>query len=90
MDNLFFPQPLSNELELEPGVIAFLYHRRWDKEKHYDTFNNDLAGHKARAKSPVAIEQQALLGLISVLLTQLFLHRRQRDLQLDTLNMTQA
>ncbi|MEY4591036.1 MAG: hypothetical protein RL497_3112, partial [Pseudomonadota bacterium] len=38
---------LTNDLHLEPGVIAFLYYRRWDEEKYFDTFKNDLAGAKA-------------------------------------------
>lgn len=80
---------LTNELQLEPGVIAFLYHRRWDKEKYYDTFKNDLAGAKAWGKSPVSIEQQALMGIATVLLTRLFLQRRQQDLQLDSPDATQ-
>lgn len=37
---------LSNDFELEPGVIAFLYYRRWDEEKYFDTFKNDLVGQK--------------------------------------------
>lgn len=80
---------LTNDLTLEPGVIAFLYHRRWDKEKYYDSFKNDLAGAKAWGKSPVAIEQQALIGIVTVLLTRLFLLRRQHDLQLDKPDATQ-
>jgi len=80
---------LSNDLKLAPEVIAFLYHRRWDKEKYYDNFKNDLAGTKAWGKSPVAIEQQALMGIISVLLTRLFLQRRQLDLELDKPDSTQ-
>ena len=80
---------ITNELELEPGIIAFLYHRRWDKEKYYDTFKNDLAGAKAWGKSSVSIEQQALMGIVTVLLTRLFLQRRQQDLQLDKPDATQ-
>lgn len=80
---------LTNELELAPEVIAFLYHRRWDKEKYYDSFKNDLAGSQAWGKSPVAIEQQALLGIVTMLLTRLFLQRRQEDLGLDKPDATQ-
>ncbi len=46
---------LSNDFNLEPGVIAFLYYRRWDEEKYFDTFKNDLAGKKAWGKSTIAI-----------------------------------
>lgn len=80
---------LTNDLTLLPGVVAFLYHRRWDKEKFYDCFKNDLAGAKAWGKSTVAIEQQAILGIVTVLLTRLFLHRRQAELQLDVPDSTQ-
>jgi hypothetical protein len=70
-------------------VVAFLYHRRWDKEKYYDCFKNDLAGDKAWGKSPVAIEQQALLGMATSILTRLFLMRRQADLALPLPDATQ-
>jgi hypothetical protein len=80
---------LTNDQELLPGVVAFLYHRRWDKEKYYDCFKNDLAGSKAWGKSPVAIEQQALLGIATTILTRLFLMRRQADLALAQPDATQ-
>jgi hypothetical protein len=80
---------LTNDQELLPGVVAFLYHRRWDKEKYYDSFKNDLAGSKAWGKSPVAIEQQALLGIVTTILTRLFLMRRQADLALVQPDATQ-
>jgi hypothetical protein len=80
---------LTNDQELLPGVVAFLYHRRWDKEKYYDCFKNDLAGRKAWGKSPVAIEQQALLGIVTSILTRLFLMRRQADLALAQPDTTQ-
>ena len=69
--------------------MAFLYHRRWDKEKYYDCLKNDLAGAKAWEKSAVAIEQQAILGIVTVLLTRLFLHHRQTELQLVVPDSTQ-
>jgi hypothetical protein len=34
---------LTNELDLAPGVVAFLYLRRWDTEKCFDTWKNDFA-----------------------------------------------
>ncbi|MCP4236265.1 MAG: transposase [Aestuariibacter sp.] len=79
---------LSNDFSLEPGVIAFLYYRRWDEEKYFDNFKNDLAHAKAWGKSPVAIEQQALLGLMAYVLTQLFLQRRCEEF--NTSDQTQA
>lgn len=80
---------LTNDHGLQPGVVAFLYHRRWDKEKYYDCFKNDLAGDKAWGKSPLAIEQQALLGMATSILTRLFLMRRQADLALPLPDATQ-
>lgn len=83
-------QYLSNDFSLEPGVIAFLYYRRWDEEKYFDNFKNDLANAKAWGKSPVAIEQQALMGIMTYVLTQLFLHRRYDELDLHEGDDTQA
>lgn len=74
---------LSNDFSLEPGVIAFLYLRRWDEEKYFDNFKNDLANSKAWGKSAIAIEQQSLMGMMSYLLTRLFVHDCCRDLGLD-------
>jgi len=34
---------LTHELDLAPGVLAFLYLRRWDTEKCFDTWKNDFA-----------------------------------------------
>jgi len=57
-------QYLTNDFELEPGVIAFLYHRRWDLEKYFDNFKNDMANAKVWGKRREAIEQQSLLAMI--------------------------
>ena len=81
---------LTNDFSLEPGVVAFLYYRRWDEEKYFDNFKNDLANAKAWGKSPVAIEQQALMGLMTYILTQLFLMRRYQELNLPKGDNTQA
>jgi len=81
---------LTNDFSLEPGVVAFLYYRRWDEEKYFDNFKNDLANAKAWGKSPVAIEQQALMGLMTYILTQLFLQRRYRELALPKGDGTQT
>ena len=80
---------LTNDQTLLPGVVAFLYHRRWDKEKYYDSFKNDLASTQAWGKSALAIEQQALMGMVTVILTQLFLQRRQTELARNTPDSTQ-
>jgi len=80
---------LTNDFSLEPGEVAFLYYRRWDEEKYFDNFKNDLANAKAWGKSPVAIEQQALMGQMTYLLTSLFLQRRYHDLDLPRGDNTQ-
>lgn len=66
---------LTNESELTSGVIAFLYHRRWDEEKYFDNYKNDMANAKAWGKSTTAIQQQALIGIITFVLTRLFSER---------------
>lgn len=80
---------LTNDLSLLPGVVAFLYHRRWDKEKYYDSFKNDLAATQAWGKAAQAIEQQSLLGMVTVILTTLFLQRRQLELKRTEPDSTQ-
>ena len=80
---------LSNDLVLAPGMIAFLYHRRWDEEKYFDNYKTDMANSKAWGKSPVAIEQQALLGLVTHLLMRLFLYKKGQELGLEEDHQTQ-
>jgi len=84
-----FYEYLTNDLSLEPGVVAFLYLRRWDEEKYFDDIKNNLAGSKAWGKNPIAIEQQALLSMVSMILTTLFLRRKQQELGLDKVDNTQ-
>jgi hypothetical protein len=43
---------LTNEFKLEPGVIAFLYSRRWEEEKCFDTWKNDFSLAKAWGRQP--------------------------------------
>ncbi len=74
---------LSNDLTLEPGLIAFLYHRRWDEEKYFDVYKNDMASSKAWGKHSVSIEQQGILGIATYLLTRLFLVKTSGKLGLD-------
>ena len=38
---------LASDLDLEPGELAFVYHRRWDEEKYFYNFKNDLANTKS-------------------------------------------
>jgi len=42
---------LANEMTLPPGLIAFIYKKRWDIEKVFDQFKNKLMEKKAWAKS---------------------------------------
>ncbi len=72
-------QFLTNEFSLLPGVIAFLYFRRWEEEKCFDTWKNDFAQAKAWGKGTVAIANQARLAIITHLLVTLLLHTRLGD-----------
>jgi len=63
---------LTNDFTLTSGVVAFLYHRRWDEEKYFDNYKNDMGNTKAWGKSNIAIKQQALIGMITFILTRLF------------------
>lgn len=80
---------LTNDFTLTPGIIAFLYHKRWDEEKYFDTYKTDLGNTKAWAKSPIAIEQQALLGLVTHILMRLFLYEQGKKLGLEEDHQTQ-
>ncbi len=66
---------MTNELELEPGVIAFLYSRRWEEEKCFDTWKNDFSQAKAWGKSLTAIENQVLLAIVTSILIVMRLHQ---------------
>lgn len=65
---------LSNDFDLQPGVIAFLYSRRWDEEKCFDTWKNDFSQAKAWGKSVVAIDNQVRLAIITSILIAIRLH----------------
>ena len=81
---------LTNDFSLEPGELAFIYHRRWDEEKYFDNFKNDLASTKAWGKSPTSIQQQAIIGMMTYILTRLFLEQQFEDLMLTAGNTTQS
>ncbi len=51
---------LTTEFNLPPGLIAFLYSRRWNIEKMFDEFKNSFHEEKAWGKSPITKKQQAL------------------------------
>jgi hypothetical protein len=80
---------ITNDLSIPAGVVAFLYHRRWDKEKYYDCFKNSLAGTKAWGKRSTAIEQQTMMGIVTVVLTMLFMQQQALDLGRTTPQSTQ-
>ena len=65
---------LTNDFDLLPGLVAFLYSRRWEEEKCFDTWKNDFTQAKAWGKSPVAIANQARLAIVAGLLIALHLH----------------
>jgi hypothetical protein len=69
-------QFLTNDFSLLPGVVAFLYFRRWEEEKCFDTWKNDFAQAKAWGKGRVAIANQAQLAIITSLLVAILLHTR--------------
>jgi len=70
---------LSNDLKTEPGVLVALYARRWDEEKCFDQWKNDLSMGKAWGKSLAAIEQQAALAAITQILLALHLYSQFGD-----------
>ena len=63
---------LTSEFTLPPGVIAFLYLRRWDLEKVFDELKNRLSAKRAWASTAVAQEMQAHLLCLAHNLIQLF------------------
>jgi len=66
---------LTNDFTLPPGVLAFLYARRWETEKCFDTWKNDFSQAKAWGASPVAIDNQVRLAIVTSLLLAMLLHR---------------
>jgi hypothetical protein len=56
---------LTNEMQLKPGFIAFLYLRRWDEGKCFDTWKNDFSQGKAWGRSRIAIESHTRQAIIS-------------------------
>lgn len=50
---------ITNEMTLPPGLLAYIYKKRWDIEKIFDEMKNKLDEKKAWSKHPVAKCQQA-------------------------------
>ena len=67
---------LTNEFDLQPGLIAFLYSRRWEEEKCFDTWKNDFSQAKAWGASVVAIDNQVRLAIVTSILVAMLLHRK--------------
>ena len=67
---------LTNEFDLEPGLIAFLYSRRWEEEKCFDTWKNDFSQAKAWGASVVAVDNQVRLAIITSILVAMLLHSK--------------
>ena len=63
---------LTSEFTLPPGVIAFLYLRRWDIEKVFDDLKNKVGAHRAWANSAIAQQMQAHFLCLAHNLIQLF------------------
>jgi hypothetical protein len=63
---------LTNELTLAPGLIAFLYLRRWDIEKVFDVLKNKLAETRAWTSTPTAKSMQAQFLCLAHNLQQIF------------------
>jgi hypothetical protein len=63
---------LTSEFTLPPGVIAFLYLRRWDLEKVFDELKNKLGAQRAWASSAVAQQMQAYFLCLAHNLMQIF------------------
>ena len=45
---------VTSELNINPGILAWIYKRRWDLEKTYDTFKNKISETKAWGDSQEA------------------------------------
>jgi hypothetical protein len=67
---------LTNEFDLEPGLIAFLYARRWEEEKCFDTWKNDFSQAKAWGASLVAIDNQVRLAIVTSILVAMLVQRK--------------
>ena len=73
---------LTNELTLAPGLIAFLYRRRWDIEKTFDEFKNKLGELRAWASTETAKTMQAHLLCLAYNLIKIFESGLARDHQI--------
>ena len=56
---------LTNEMDLAPGVIAELYHRRWEIEKTFDQFKNKLGAKQSWSSDLEAKKTQGQLAALT-------------------------
>jgi hypothetical protein len=73
---------ITTVLDLPPGVIAWLYKRRWEIEKVFDQFKNKLGEAKAWATSPTAKKMQAHFLCLTHNLLELLERKLDRDHQI--------
>jgi hypothetical protein len=73
---------ITNEPTLPPGLIAFLYLRRWDLEKVFDQLKNKLGIGQAWASSSTAKQMQAQLLCLAHNLTELFERKLAKEYQI--------
>jgi hypothetical protein len=85
-----YRDPVSDEIyefvttvfDLPPGLIAWLYKKRWEIEKVFDQFKNKLEEAKAWASSPTAKQIQAHLLCITHNLLLQFERKIERENQI--------
>ena len=66
---------LTIDFGIEPAVIAFLYSRRWEDEKCFDTWMNDLSQAKVWGKSATAVDNQIRLAIVTSILIAISLQQ---------------
>ena len=78
-----FIKTVNSIIKLAISVISFV------QRSHINSCKTDLGNTKAWAKSPVAIEQQALFGLVTHILMRLLLFEQGKKLGLEEDHQTQ-
>ncbi|MCF6204970.1 MAG: hypothetical protein L3J59_15095 [Methylococcaceae bacterium] len=58
-------------------------------KKYFDNYKTDMVNANAWGRSPIAIEQQSLLALVTHLLMRLFSHEKGQELGLNKDHQTQ-
>jgi Transposase DDE domain len=73
---------ITNNLELEPGLIAELYRRRWDIERVFDTLKNKCNEGRSWASSPEAKTANALFVTLAYNLAERLHNQIEKEEQL--------